>query len=218
MKSSAILFINGEIDIAFCERYIKSHFDNYPVFCADGAYNSVRLSCHLYQKLVSVIGDGDSIDVIKTSNHIDYILAEDQEYTDFEKSLLHLLQMGIKRLVIFGFGGKEMDHYLGNVSTALAFKDEIDFMFIDQHGQSVFLSPEFRLENVKNKMVSVLPLPVLKGISYHGLKYPLDKATLTLGRRVGTRNQATSDVIEIHYDSGDGLVFISHENYRGKNE
>ena len=38
--SEAILFLNGSINLSFCEKYIRDILNNYDIFCADGDFFS----------------------------------------------------------------------------------------------------------------------------------------------------------------------------------
>lgn len=63
-------------------------------------------------------------------------------------------------------------------------------------------------------MLSVIPFSFATNIYYKGLEYNLAGEDLTLGENTGTRNSAIKDTVEIEYETGDILLFISHENYK----
>ncbi len=66
-----------------------------------------------------------------------------------------------------------MDHFIGNVSTALSYDDKITAEFIDKYSRYFFIPKKFSVESVKGKMFSVMPFGVAENIYYNGLKYPL---------------------------------------------
>ena len=68
-----------------------------------------------------------------------------------------------------------------------------------------------KFEVKKDRNISLIPLPVANGIITKGLLYPLNNETLTFGERIGTRNKATENEVQISFNSGDLLIYISHE-------
>ncbi|WP_192483501.1 MULTISPECIES: thiamine diphosphokinase [Cysteiniphilum] len=210
MAKKAILLINGEIDIAFFESYISKHLDDLPIYCADGAFNQIQDVKRLVNKVQMIIGDGDSIDHAKRLN-IPYQQDDDQYSTDFEKALSHLQQHGYHELSLFGLGGKEMDHYLGNISTLL--KHQLKYQVIDRYGVSQLMHQNMHITNAKGKMVSIVPLFELVDLTLQGFAFDLDQYTLRFGEELGIRNHALQDELFIDYSQGSGLLFLSHDPY-----
>lgn len=210
MVKQAILLINGEIDISFCEAYIGKHLDELPIYCADGAFNQIHNVKNLVNKVQMIVGDGDSINHAKRLN-IPYQHDEDQYSTDFEKALNQLQQNGYHELFLFGFGGKEMDHYLGNISILL--KYQLQCKVIDCYGVSQLMYREMRITKAKGKMVSIVPLFELVDLTLQGFAFDLDKYTLRFGEELGIRNHALQDELFIDYSYGNGLLFLSHDPY-----
>lgn len=212
MVEKAILFINGEIDLDFCEHYIRQHLSDLPIYCADGAFNQLKYSKFLMKQIRLVIGDGDSIKSAELTE-VPYQQDEDQNSTDFEKSLVLLAKEGYTTLFLFGFGGREMDHYLGNLSTLFAYQQQFDFTIIDRHGMSQILPRKLQLKNVKGKMISIVPLFELTSLTLKGCAFDLNQYTLRFAEQVGTRNHAIAQCVSIEYEKGNGLVFVSHGKY-----
>ena len=163
-------------------------------------------------QLQSVIGDGDSAKSVRSDDKI-YILCEDQNDTDFAKALQYIHGQAYQKLVVFGAGGGEIDHCISNFATALHYQNKLELQFIDEYGIGYFLKNETLIENQKGKMISIVPFPELQEIELSGCRYPLFNETLALTQRLGTRNHAISDRVKIRYTKGNGLVFISHNNY-----
>ncbi|WP_440656947.1 thiamine diphosphokinase [Cysteiniphilum sp. G11B1] len=212
LAKAAILLINGEIDIKFCESYISKHLDDLPIYCADGAFNQIQDVKSLVNKVQMIIGDGDSIDHAKRL-HILYQQDDDQYYTDFEKALNHLQQHGYCKLFLFGLGGKEMDHYLGNISTLLKYQQQVKCQVIDRYGVSQLMHQKMSIINAKGKMVSIVPLFELVDLTLQGFAFDLDKYTLRFGEALSIRNHALKDGLYIDYSQGSGLLFLSHDPY-----
>ena len=120
----------------------------------------------------------------------------------------NFIAKGFKDIDVFGASGGEQDHFLGNLSVAFFFKDKINLKFFDEYSSYYFIPKEFSIDNVKGKMISLMPFPVAKNIETTGLKWPLHHEDLMLGERIGTRNVAENQDVSIRYSDGDLLVFI----------
>ncbi len=179
----------------------------YNIVCAiDGAYNYF-LEKNITPDLVT--GDFDSIKTIPTS--VEVINTPDQNFTDFEKALAILNERGFNIIDVYGGSGKEHDHFLGNISTALAWKAKLNITFYDDFGKYFFIDKTFSITNVLNKNISLIPFPKAKGITTSGLQYPLNNEKLSFGKRIGTRNKAIENTIKISFTKGDLLIYISHQ-------
>lgn len=178
----------------------------YDIVCAiDGAYNYFEAN-NIIPDLVT--GDFDSIYNIPTT--IEVIKTPNQEFTDFEKALQILKFRGFSNIDVYGGSGKEHDHFLGNISTALQWKEGLFISFYDDFGKYFFIEGSIMLTDVKGRNISLIPVPTANGISTKGLLYPLNNETLTFGERIGTRNKASDENVLISFDNGDLLVYISH--------
>lgn len=197
----ALLLINGQPprELPDFEQYDK-------VYCTDGAYayllaNRVRPDF--------VIGDFDSISAEDISPFVDVIERPDQDFTDFHKCLEVIEEHGFTQVDVYGSTGMEHDHFMGNLSTALQFKKRLDITFFDDYSVFFFTEKNVQLEGVKNRIISLLPFARAKNVWSKGLKWPLHGLDLKMGKRVGTRNLAIEDTVEISYKKGNLLVFIS---------
>ena len=211
LMNQYILFLNGNINVNHCENYINENFENFKIFVTDGAFNKIKNNQFILKKINKVIGDFDSLkyDADNSLFHLD----KNQNNTDFEKALNYLLKKDIKELYILGGSGGEMDHFLSNMSIAKKYKNKLNLIFIDEYSKYFFTKKIQIVKNVKNKMFSILPFPFATNIYYKGLKYPLNGENLTLGESTGVRNYANEDTVSITYNSGDILLFISHDKY-----
>lgn len=197
----ALLVINGHPpkELPDVREYEK-------IYCTDGAYSFL-----LSQKIRPdyVIGDFDSVSIDDISSFVEAVEIKNQDFTDFDKSLQFIIDKGHTKVDVFGSTGMEHDHFLGNLSTALAFKNQIEITFFDDYSVFFFIDKHMVLENVKNRVISLIPFHEAKNVQSEGLKYALNGMDLALGKRIGTRNIAEEDKVEISFDSGELLVFIS---------
>jgi len=195
----AFILLNGAKPIEF------PSLNEYEIVCAiDGAYNYFEVK-NITPDLVT--GDFDSINKIPTS--VEVINTPNQNFTDFEKALSILNERKFNYMDVYGGSGKEHDHFLGNISTALAWKDKINITFYDDFGKYFFIKNTFTTSNILNKNISLIPFPVAEGIKTKGLQYPLENEKLTFGQRIGTRNKAIDNTIEISFKKGNLLIYIS---------
>ncbi len=206
----ALLFLNGEPPKSL------PNFTEYDfISCTDGAFLYLKKMNFPVKKLNFISGDFDTRDnenhwsELLENEHLDFIKTPDQNKTDFEKNLEILIQKKITHVDIYGGSGKEMDHFLGNLSTAAKFKDVLKIVFFDEYSQYFFTKNCTELNDVKGKTISLYPFPSVKNISTKGLKWTLDNEDLDLTTRIGTRNIAENCVVTIEYEEGDLVVFIS---------
>jgi thiamine pyrophosphokinase len=181
---------------------------NYEIVCAiDGAYNYFEAQ-NIVPDLVT--GDFDSIKTIPTK--VEVINTPNQDFTDFEKALQILKHRGYYHIDVYGGSGKEHDHFLGNISTALQWKIGLDLTFYDDFGKYFFIEDYFKGNDLKERNISLIPFPIAKGIITKGLLYPLNNETLVFGERIGTRNKACENEVQISVEEGNLLIYISNKN------
>jgi thiamine pyrophosphokinase len=196
----AFILLNGSEPEKFPD------LSDYDIVCAiDGAYNYF-VTKNIVPDLVT--GDFDSIH--KIPNTIEVINTPNQYFTDFEKALQILKHRGFYCIDVYGGSGKEHDHFLGNISTALQWKIGLNITFYDDFGKYFFIEDSFIGNDLLNRTISLIPLPIASGIISKGLLYPLNYETLTFGERIGTRNKACEDEVQITVEDGNLLIYISN--------
>lgn len=200
--SKAALFLNGQSPSQIPD---LKQFDK--IFCTDGAYRYLKAH-DIIPDVVS--GDFDSISPEEIPQEIEVIITPNQDFTDFEKALDIMEEKGFKEVYVYGSSGMEHDHFLGNLTTGLKYKNRLTLMFFDDFSYYFFTEKKTVLEGYKNRIISLYPFPVAKRIRTKGLKYTLHDEDLDLTQRVGTRNIAVEDLVDIEYMEGELLVFIQH--------
>ncbi|AUC86240.1 thiamine diphosphokinase [Polaribacter sp. ALD11] len=179
---------------------------NYDIICAtDGAYQYLKdqeITPHF------ISGDFDSLENIP--EEIEVIETPDQDFTDFDKILQILFNKGHETIDIFGASGKEQDHFLGNLNTAIQWKEKLKITFFDNHGKYFLADKKTIVNNCKHKIVSLVPFPKVTDITTKGLQYSLNKEDLVFGKRIGTRNKAIENQIEVSFKTGDLFIFINN--------
>lgn len=207
-KNDAIIFLNGKIPFKIIDNY---RIEESYLICADGAANMLK-----EHKITPdiIIGDLDSIkkDVLKhyRKKGVEIRKIEEQETTDFEKALLYCVENNLKNLLIFGASSKRQDHTLNNYSVLKRYYRILNTKIIDTNFEIFFIDKSIKFQYPKGKSISIMPVPVAKGISTKGLKYRLLNEDLEFGIREGTLNVSEEETINIEFKEGDLLLFKRH--------
>ncbi len=183
----------------------KPNTSKYDLICAtDGAYNYLKKH-HIQPNFIS--GDFDSI--IKIPAKINTLETPNQDYTDFDKILKILFDKGYYNIDVFGASGKEQDHFLGNLNTAITWRKKLKLTFFDDYGSYFLADKTTNISDCIDKTVSLIPFPTAKNITTKGLQYALNGEDLKFGKRIGTRNKAVKNQIEITFTKGNLFIFIN---------
>ena len=196
----ALLLING---LPPKEKINIEKFD--AIYCTDGAYQK---ALEIGLKPDVVVGDFDSIQDLNIPG-VEVLHRPDQDFTDFDKCLDVLKKRDFKSIDVYGATGLEHDHFLGNLTTAIHYKNDMRISFHDDFAVFFFTEKNILIKNTKSKMISLYPIPKAEKVYSKGLFYPLNGMDLDITGRIGTRNHAIEDTIEISYEEGELLVFVS---------
>ena len=208
MTGKALLFINGvpPKNLPEIEKYSL-------IACSDGAFNYLKEKDFPLEKLDFISGDFDSHSVESDGIYADkFIYTPDQDKTDFEKSLKLIQEKGFQSVDVYGGSGGEMDHFLGNLTVAFLFKEDLKITFFDEYTQYFFAPKKLVLHAVQNKLISLYPFPHAGNVSTKGLNWTLNKEDLDLTKRIGTRNFAKDNEVTIEFEIGNLIVFVGTKN------
>lgn len=204
MLRKALLFINGEPPQTF------PSFEEYEVTaCTDGAFSYLKCQGFPLKDLDFVSGDFDSyLPQDLASIPVELIHTPDQNRTDFDKVLEILIQKDVHQVDVYGASGGEMDHFLGNLTVAYRYKDLINICFYDAYSVYYFIPNNYTIEGIRGRMVSLYPFPTATNISTFGLEWTLQNESLSLTDRIGTRNFAKEDQVNISFEQGALIFFL----------
>lgn len=206
-KGKCLLFINGDAPKSLPDLDIYSL-----IACTDGAFHYLKDLNFPLDKLDFISGDFDSHSGSDENLYEDkFIYTPDQEKTDFHKALEIIAEKGFENIDVFGGSGGEQDHFLGNLTVAYSFKENLNITFYDAFSEYFFIPQSFTLKNVKGKLVSLYPFPTAENVNTKGLNWALDNENLSITSRIGTRNFAVEDEVSIEYEKGDLLVFVGKD-------
>ena len=179
----------------------------YDVICAtDGAYQYLKKH-NIVPHFIA--GDFDSLQEVP--KEIEVIKTPNQDFTDFDKILQILFDKGFTTVDVFGASGKEQDHFLGNLHTAIQWKNKLKLTFFDNYNRYFLADKSTKISDCKDKIVSLIPFPKATNIVTKGLEYQLNKEDLVFGERIGTRNKGIQDTVQITFKSGELFIFINHK-------
>ncbi|WP_326984808.1 thiamine diphosphokinase [Chryseobacterium sp. MYb264] len=204
MKDKVLLFINGDAPKSF------PNPENYGLIaCTDGAFHYLKKMDFPLDQLDFISGDFDSHSGSDENMYHDkFIHTPDQERTDFYKALEIIAGKGFHNVDVLGGSGGEQDHFLGNLTVAFGFKDQLNIRFYDEYSTYYFISQQTVLKNVNNKMISLYPFPIAENITTKGLNWELKNENARITGNLLTRNFAVDDDVSITYEKGDLLIFI----------
>lgn len=177
------------------------------IVCADGGADRARargLTPHV------IIGDMDSLKAETQARFPQAVLVHvaDQNSTDLEKALDHVLALGIGRATVIGATGRRPDHELANLSILAKYHPRLELCFADSWCTIRVIDRSAVLDLPPGTTVSLLPLGRCEGITTRGLHYALADEVLELGVREGNSNLVDSSPVDISVRHGRLLLFI----------
>ncbi len=161
-----------------------------------------------------VVGDMDSIDAA-TLAEVErrgiplQPYPREKDATDGQLALERALQLDPSELVLVGFlGGARLDHSLANV--LLLNLLPAGAAIVEEENECRLLRPgdSWTWRARPDELVSLLPLAAeARGVSTHGLRWPLAAATLRLGDTRGISNEPVA--VEVGVALGSGLLLVT---------
>ena len=204
-----IIFVNGVIpELSTVQRWVQPGDD---VIAADGgAHHAVAMG--LLPRVV--VGDLDSVEpelVIQlTAQGVEfekYPAAKNE--TDLELAIGRAIRDGAQEIVLLGALGGRLDQSLANV-LLMAQQDwpaTIHLVDANEIATVIHGGESMTLEAALGSTVSLLPLSAeVTGITYTGMLYPLENATIALGSTRGVSNEVVSHPATVRIQTGIALV------------
>ena len=195
------------------------------VICADGGARHL-LALGLTPR--TVVGDMDSLepellDTLREGGTriLSYPARKDE--TDTELALRYALEQKPAEIEIHGALGGRIDHTLANISLlVMAAREGIKTRLMEATTELFVISGQEQIDGSPGEIISLFPLTTeVKGITLEGFEYPLEKATMEIGKPYGISNRLLDNRGTITIASGYLLVVKSREEespVRGGNE
>lgn len=156
-----------------------------------------------------IIGDFDSLSAQQTWPREKLLRIPRQDNTDLEKALDYLQDNHFTYVTIAGGTGGRWDFSIGNFLSVYPYLAQMDICFA-ANGWKIYPLIKPTQKTVRpGARVSLIPVTACQNVTLKGLQYPLQNATLELGRTGRTlSNCAAQENISIHFSSGYLLLYI----------
>ncbi len=180
------------------------------IICADGGIiHALKLGI----KPDLIVGDFDSYEENIPFDCKVIKLDTKKDDTDTISCVKKAIELGFKKIVIYGGLGNRLDHTIANIQT-LKFGKKLgcDIELIDETTK-VFLLENQTYSGVfeKGKVISVFCVgEKARGVSLKGLAYKLDKVTLEDSFPIGVSNAFKEENYKIVVEEGTLLIIISN--------
>lgn len=205
----AIIFVNGVIpDLSTVRHWIREGDD---VIAADGGARHA-IAMGLLPRVV--VGDLDSLE----PDLLEQLAAQGVELekhpaaknkTDLELAIERAIRDGAQEILLLGALGGRLDQAIANV-LLMAQRDWpalIQLVDAAEIATVIHAGELMTLEAAPGSTMSLLPLSAeVTGITYTGMLYPLENATLHLGSTRGVSNEIVSHPATVSIDTGIALV------------
>jgi thiamine pyrophosphokinase len=154
-----------------------------------------------------VLGDFDSLADESRSSlpSAEFVCAADQEASDLDKAIEHVIGRGAQRITITGASGGRADHSLTAISLLLKYGAAVDVRVVEDSGELSLLLSEVVVEGERGDTVSLVVFDSVHGITTDGLAWPLADESLHPGSR-GVSNRLTGTTGRISIREGRAIV------------
>ncbi|MDR0590706.1 MAG: thiamine diphosphokinase [Puniceicoccales bacterium] len=183
-------------------RTFFSHFD-LPIIAADGAYNL------LWERGIVadvVIGDCDSIRV-PIASKTRKIVAEDQDFSDFQKALKFARENHLSPPIILGINGGYIDHILSNIAI-FAQTDAVAYM---PPNVAMVVRDRLALRLPLATKLSLFAVPFGR-VTTRGLRWELDDRELHFPGDNSCFNRTVAEQVAFEVAEGAVVLVIYLEN------
>jgi thiamine pyrophosphokinase len=201
--TDVLLFLNGQ----FPDKMPKAQGFK-KIYCTDGAYHKLEKNNIIPDV---VCGDLDSLGDQRIALGVMLKETPNQDFTDFHKAVKLIMEEGFKNISVYGCSGLEQDHFLGNISTLIKYKEDLQIRCFDDFGFYFLAEKETIIEGFNNKIISFFPFPKVEKFTSKGVKYSLERKDMEITKLVSTRNTITEESVEITFEEGNLLVFVQHK-------
>ncbi len=205
----AVIFVNGVISDP-AKLAGRLYADDYLVAADGGAEHALAMG----RVPRVVVGDLDSLSPSLRATLVAQGVELEQHptaknETDLELAILRAIRDGADEILLVGALGGRLDQSLANVllMAQRPWPAKLQLLDADQLASIVRGGETLTLEAAPGSLVSLLPLSAeVTGITYTGMLYPLDNATLTLGSTRGVSNEVARYPATVRIATGLALV------------
>ena len=202
-KAPFVLLVNGE----FPTHPVPLRFLNSAetIICTDGSTD--KLLVHERTPDV-IIGDMDSTKLKEGDFKGVWILSQDQNKTDLQKTLDWCIANDLNGITVLGAMGNREDHSLGNLHVLAEFSRKLKMKFVTNQAVIYSFQGKRTFSSLKGQQISIVAIENVKSISTVGLKYELNNEQFPPACN-GISNKAISNEFTIETTEPIWL-FINH--------
>lgn len=206
MTDTCVIFAGG--DPVKPETVDKTLLESAFVICADKGF---ALAESLGVEADIVLGDFDSLNYTPSGDKV-MCFPPEKDDTDLMLAINKALEMGAKKIVIYGACGGRIDHMIGNIAclALIAENGACGTIVGDNDIISFHLPSEFSVPYKEDFSLSLFAYSrEVKGLAISGAKYCVQDCTLTDSVTLGVSNEITSPKAKISFTEGRLLVIQS---------
>ena len=161
------------------------------------------------------LGDMDSASAearqFAEQNHILSHLLDEQDTTDFEKSLM---QVDARGYFCFGFLDGRFDHTLATLHVVQKYTHKRPIILYGREDVILVVMDDITLSLPIGERVSILPLDRVSFKSSKGLYWSLDNIKMAPGTQIGVSNKTSENLVQITLaDNNRGQYLLILPNY-----
>ena len=143
----------------------------------------------------------------------------EKDDTDTMMAVRYALEQGFECIRICAALGGRLDHSIGNLSAAAYVAERLGSCYLYGADETAVLlgNGSVRLDKAQENAGAKVYVSVFAwtdeahGVSYSGLKYPLENATLTRGFALGISNEFAADEANISVKDGMLLIILASD-------
>lgn len=211
-----IIVSGGDINKKFLEKIsLKNKFNN--IIASDKGLE-VLDKCNI--KPNYIIGDFDSLNEKVLNKYIDdetvkiIKLNPEKDYTDTHMALKLAIELKSTDITIIGAIGSRLDHTLANINILKeALEKKVACRILNENNNITLIDKNTTIKKEEEyPYISLIPLTTnVTGVTLNGFKYPLDNATMKIGKSIGVSNEQIEDNATIKLEEGILIIIRSKD-------
>lgn len=211
-----IIVSGGDINKNFLEKLnLKNKFNN--IIASDKGLEMLD-KCNI--KPNYIIGDFDSLNEKVLNKYIDdetvkiIKLNPEKDYTDTHMALKLAIELKSTDITIIGAIGSRLDHTLANINILKeALEKKVACRILNENNNITLIDKNTTIKKEEEyPYISLIPLTTkVTGVTLNGFKYPLDNATMKIGKSIGVSNEQIEDNATIKLEEGILIIIKSKD-------
>lgn len=211
-----IIVSGGDINKNFLEKLnLKNKFNN--IIASDKGLEALD-KCNI--KPNYIIGDFDSLNEKVLNKYINdeeikiIKLNPEKDYTDTHMALKLAIELKSTDITIIGAIGSRLDHTLANINILKeALEKKVACRILNENNNITLINKNITIKKEEEyPYISLIPLTTnVTGLTLNGFKYPLDNATMEIGKSIGVSNEQIEDNATIKLEEGILIIIRSKD-------